>query len=83
MSPVFILQLKMQGSLFWQAERKESPSTLIPDVDNAAVGNDRTLLQEDTTEGILLLFIPLRKEKRIEGERPESCIVAMGSRVPA
>ena len=52
-------------------------------MDNAAVGNDRTLLQEDTTEGILLLFIPLRKEKRIEGERPESCIVAMGSRVPA
>ena len=41
-SPVFILQLKMQGSLCRQAERKESPSTLIPDVDNAAVGNAYT-----------------------------------------
>ena len=29
----------MQGSLCRQAERKESPSTHIPDVDNAAVGN--------------------------------------------
>ena len=27
------------GELVEQAERKESPSTLIPDVDNAAVGN--------------------------------------------
>jgi len=36
--PVLFLQLKMQGSLLGQAERKESPSTLIPDVDNAAVG---------------------------------------------
>ena len=33
------LQLKMQGELVVQAERKVSPSTLIPDVDNAAVGN--------------------------------------------
>ena len=28
-------------------------------------------------------FLSLGKEKRIEGERPESCIAAMGSRVPA
>ena len=28
------------------------PSTLIPDVDNAAVGNTFALLQEDTTKGI-------------------------------
>ena len=35
----FCLQLKMQGELVVQAERKVSPSTLIPDVDNAAVGN--------------------------------------------
>ena len=61
MPPVFILQLKMQGSLCWQAERKESPSTLIPDVDNAAVGNDFTLLQEDTTKGILLFFHTFEK----------------------
>ena len=66
-----------------QAERKESPSTLIPDVDNAAVGNDLLLLQEDTTFGFLLFFIPFGKEKRTEGERPEFCNVAMGSRVPA
>ena len=59
--PVFILQLKMQGSLFGQAERKESPSTLITDVDNAAVGNDFTLLQEDTTNGILLFFHAFEK----------------------
>ena len=78
-----MLQLKIQGSLCWQAERKESPSTLIPDVDNAAVGNVFTLLQEDSTLGILLLFISLRKEKRTEGERPEPCNTAMGSRVPA
>ena len=51
----------MQGSLFGQAERKESPSTLIPDVDNAAVGNDFTLLQEDTTNGILLFFHTVEK----------------------
>ena len=62
MFPVFILQLKMQGSLLGQAERKEPPSTLIPDVDNAAVGKLVALLQEDTTKGILLLFL-LRKEE--------------------
>ena len=37
----------MQGSLFGQAERKESPSTLIPDADNAAVGNAFACSQED------------------------------------
>ena len=64
MSSVFVLQLKMQGSLLQQAERKEKPSTLIPDVDNAAVGNAFALLQEDTTKGILLLFLCLlRKEE--------------------
>ena len=57
----FCLQLKMQGSLLGQAERKEPPSTLIPDVDNAAVGNDFTLLQEDTTKGILLFFHTFEK----------------------
>ena len=46
-SPVFIFQLKMQGSLFGQAERKDSPSTLIPDADNAAVGNAFACSQED------------------------------------
>ena len=64
-------------------------STLIPDVDNAAVGNTFTLLQEDTTKGILLFFYLRERRKRdplmwrTEGERPESCISAMGSRVPA
>ena len=29
----------------------------VPDVDNAAVGNMLALLQEDTTNGILLFFI--------------------------
>ena len=38
------------------------PSTLIPDVDNAAVGNDFALLQEDAAKGILL-FLSLRKEE--------------------
>ena len=56
MSSVFVLQLKMQGSLLQQAERKEKPSTLIPDVDNAAVGNTLALIQEDTTKGILLFL---------------------------
>ena len=46
----------MQGSLLQQAERKEKPSTLIPDVDNAAVGNMLALIQEDTTKGILLFL---------------------------
>ena len=44
-----------------QAERKVQPSTLIPDVDNAAVGNALTLLQEDTTKGILLFFFIFEK----------------------
>ena len=82
--PVFILQLKMQGSLLQQAERKEKPSTLIPDVDNAAVGNDFALFAGGYHLGFPpAFFIPYRKEKRIEGERPGSCIAAMGSRVPA
>ena len=46
-----------------QAERKVQPSTLIPDVDNAAVGNALALLQEDTTKGILLFSLSLRKEE--------------------
>ena len=89
LSPVFIfLQLKMQGSLLQQAERKEKPSTLIPDVDNAAVGNTLALIQEDTTKGILLLYFWERRKGnppvwRTEGERPAFCISAMGSRVPA
>ena len=49
------------GELVLQAERKVRPSTLIPDVDNAAVGNDFTLLQEDTTNGILLFFHTVEK----------------------
>ena len=39
LSPVFIFTTENAGELVEQAERKESPSTLIPDVDNAAVGN--------------------------------------------
>lgn len=42
--------------MYGQAERKETPSTLIPDVDNAAVGNTFALLQEDTAKGILLFL---------------------------
>ena len=56
MSPLFILQLKMQGSLCDRLRGSNGTSTLIPDVDNAAVGNDFALLQEDTTKGILLFF---------------------------
>ena len=64
------------------------PSTLIPDVDNAAVGNAFDLLQESATKGILLfLFYGKEGTKphlwRTEGERLESCISAMGSRVSA
>ena len=58
----FCLQLKMQGELVVQAERKVSPSTLIPDVDNAAVGNACALFLGDTTTGIPLFFCVLRKE---------------------
>ena len=43
MSPVFCFTIENAGELVEQAERKESPSTLIPDVDNAAVGNDLLL----------------------------------------
>ena len=53
-----------QGSLYRQAERKVTPSTLIPDVDNAAVGNIFALLQEDTTKGILLFFIFRERRKK-------------------
>ena len=52
---------KRRGACIEQAERKALPSTLIPDVDNAAVGNDFTLLQEDTTKGILLFFHTFEK----------------------
>lgn len=52
----FCFTTENAGELVEQAERKESPSTLIPDVDNAAVGNDLLLLQEDTTFGFLLFF---------------------------
>ena len=66
MSPVFILQLKIQGSLCLQAERKERPSTLIPDVDNAAVGNAlTTLLQEDTTKRYPPVFLIAERRKKI------------------
>ena len=47
-----------------QAERKVSTSTLIPDVDNAAVGNAVALLQEDTLKRYSPVFICLlRKEE--------------------
>ena len=60
-------------------------------MDNAAVGNILALIREDTTKGILLFFVffEMRKEETRStyvadwGERPESCISAMGSRVPA
>ena len=86
----FYFTTENPGELVEQAERKESPSTLIPDVDNAAVGNAVALLQEDTTKGILLFFrIFWERRKRdplmwrTEGDRPEFCRSAMGSRVPA
>ena len=65
MLPVFVFTIKYAGELVLRAERKVQPSTLIPDVDNAAVGNDFTLLQEDAAKGILLLFIFLRKEETV------------------
>ena len=59
-------------------------------MDNAAVGNAFAPLQGDTTDGILLFFLYLLERGkrapltwRTEGERPEFCISAMGSRVPA
>ena len=55
-----IKPIKQRGACV-QAERKVLPSTLIPDADNAAVGNDFTLLQEDTTKGILLFFHTFEK----------------------
>ena len=66
MSPVFMLQPKTQGSLYRQAERKVSPSTLIPDVDNAAVGNAVALLQEDTHRGDSPVFSYLLREEETE-----------------
>ena len=49
----------------WGAEKTRlrwaKARTLIPDADNAAVGNDFTLLQEDTTNGILLFFHTVEK----------------------
>ena len=73
----------MQGSLFGQAERKESPSTLIPDADNAAVGN-LYHWQEDIHIRDPPVYYITGKEKRTEGERPEFWIYKCeGSRVPA
>ena len=91
MSPVFVLQLKMQGSLCWQAERKESPSTLIPDVDNAAVGNAFT----SVAGGYHIRYSPVfscsfeRRERfphksgGLRGSALSLGSSAMGSRVPA
>ena len=83
----------MQGSLRKQAERKSLGFDPLPDVDNAAVGSiEHAPFQEDATKGILLFLLShrmFRKEDRkprlwrAEGERPEPCISAMGSRVPA
>ena len=72
-----------QGSLLGQAERKGTPSTLLPEADNAAGGScQRAFFAEAFVSGASV-FLSLRKEKRTEGERPESCMTAMGSRVPA
>ena len=74
----------MQGSLFGQAERKDSPSTLIPDADNAAVGNAFAHPKEDPRIRDPPAFYFTGKEKRTEGERPEFWIYKCeGSRVPA
>ena len=77
--------------MYWQAERKSSNFDPLPDVDNAAVGNAFAPF----TGGFHIRDPPvfsclLRKEEtrftdmvRTEGEPPESCNSAMGSRVPA
>ena len=48
-------------------------STLIPDADNAAVGNAFALSQEDRRIRDPPAFYFTGKEKRTEGERPEFC----------
>lgn len=40
------------------------------------------LLTEAFKSGVFV-FLSFGKEKRTEGERPEFCMTAMGSRVPA
>ena len=49
MSPVFIYNF-IRGELVRQAERKEGPSTHIPDLDNANVGNSRASREASRSE---------------------------------
>ena len=78
LSPVFILQLKMQGSLFCQAERKESPSTLIPDLDNANVGTFVSVTGNFQIGGFPYFYfrsIPvIRKQRQLKKEEPRGTI---------
>ena len=71
------IQLKMRGSLYCQAERKELPLTLIPDMDNAIVGSQHIIDfwgYPYRVSPFLLQFIrkEVLAEKNIqaEGERP-------------
>ena len=79
--------------MYRQAERQPPTSTLIPDADNAVVGS----LRKKSLTGGAGQASPVfwcahfeevgngvrGRPRRAEGERPESGITAMGSRVPA
>ena len=90
-SPVFIFTTENAGGVCIGRLRGSHPtSTLIPDVDHAAVGNafapftggfhirDPPVfhISQERRKRVPLLW-------RMEGEPPASCNSAMGSRVPA
>ena len=58
-------QLKTQGSLYRQAERKYSNFDPLPDADNAAVGSQYPDFLQEGPQGTLLFFCG-----PAEGERP-------------
>ena len=83
-------QKQKTGELVRQAERKSSNFDPLPDADNAAVGSRFFGFFTGGTLGPPVFLHYLRKgerrprmARRAEGERPEPCIAAMGSRVPA
>ena len=71
-------QLKTQGSLYRQAERKYSNFDPLPDADNAAVGSQYPDFLQEGPQGTLLFFVA-----RLRGSALGREYAAMGSRVPA
>ena len=58
-----MLKNEYRGACIGRLRGSNRTSTLIPDVDNAAVGNALALLQEDTAKGVPC-FLLCRKYRR-------------------